>query len=857
MIVQVGEAMGEEEACSEWSPDGLADTREIKDHSQVEPAPECLVDGSVSFGRFSLDTLSWEKWSAFSQNRYLEEVEKCSTPGSVAKKAAYFDAHYKKIAAQRALLQLSLTEEENNRYKDMDALAPEVQNEQVPNGDPALYIDNNACHGSNTEGGVHDMNKDEESKEEVIQDTPSLQIDEAHNEEIPLEVEVSSLTVETNVPSQNDEVHHEEVPLEAVSPIAEAKLDINSVPEDLNMNGAEKLALPKQDSTLAKVETIPKGLEGGAMGKKKSLKHAKEEPSEFKQKKKLPSKETVASNGHVQAQMKKNKTESATNMSNGHTTRPPKRQVSSSIKNLPNVSTKMEKDVMSKRKITGVDTSRSQKPAPVSLHISLSLGSQRPNTTVPQPFALATDKRASIVENLGDKEIVKRAFKAFRHNLSMSSSPKADISRGSSDIVAAQGPGLQGRRLGALQHASSPVCRHLEENEGKSRKLADSKKGQDKCHSTENSANGRKSIPKVTSTTFSLKSDERAEKRKEFYMKLEEKLNAKEDENNKIQAKTKEEMEAEIKSLRRGLNFRATPMPSFYQESPPPKQEIKKIPVTRAKSPKLGRRNTNSVTNSNGTSFQSHKAVSIKEINKSNLNGKHMNRNEKNVEAPGYAIGNSFSKKNQKKEASIKSVNEKQSNTEISISETREIEAIDLTGELGLMSQEDYDRSKKKDCGTVLESSSVKETGQQTATSSSEETADTTALQIDTMSGKGQNNLVNAVISASIIPNYDDIKSIRNAETLTGSNVDIIEDNIVSYDSEEMLAVQQYVTKKTDEMAEKTSDMGTLGNGIKIKEKAQQPASAGGRQESKDKVAKPTKHEWKKSAMLIGSETIW
>jgi hypothetical protein len=126
--------------------------------------------------------------------------------------------------------------------------------------------------------------------------------------------------------------------------------------------------------------------------------------------------------------MKKNKTESATNMSNGHTTRPPKPQVSSSIKNLPHVSTNMEKDVMSRRKISGVDTSQSQKPAPVSLHISLSSGSQRANTTVPQPFALATDKRASIVENLGDKEIVKRAFKAFRHNLSMSPSPKAEVS---------------------------------------------------------------------------------------------------------------------------------------------------------------------------------------------------------------------------------------------------------------------------------------------------------------------------------------------------------------------------------------------------------------------------------------------
>ncbi|KAF2307118.1 hypothetical protein GH714_024940 [Hevea brasiliensis] len=48
------------------------------------------------------ESLAWEKWSTFSQNRYLEEVEQFSKPGSVAQKRAYFEAHYKKRAAMKA-----------------------------------------------------------------------------------------------------------------------------------------------------------------------------------------------------------------------------------------------------------------------------------------------------------------------------------------------------------------------------------------------------------------------------------------------------------------------------------------------------------------------------------------------------------------------------------------------------------------------------------------------------------------------------------------------------------------------------------------------------------------------------------
>ena len=57
---------------------------------------DSAISDSISFGRFENESLSWERRSSFSHNRYLEEVEKFSKPGSVNEKKAYFEAHFKK-----------------------------------------------------------------------------------------------------------------------------------------------------------------------------------------------------------------------------------------------------------------------------------------------------------------------------------------------------------------------------------------------------------------------------------------------------------------------------------------------------------------------------------------------------------------------------------------------------------------------------------------------------------------------------------------------------------------------------------------------------------------------------------------
>lgn len=196
-------------------------------------------------------------------------------------------------------------------------------------------------------------------------------------------------------------------------------------------------------------------------------------------------------------------------------------------------------------------------------------GQQGSCHSVPEPCNIATERRSSGAGNRAP--ISHPTSSGEKHSDKSSSSPRS---------MAKKSPSVTPRK--PLQ---SDNTSHSQEEDSYS-----------VTSSTVTSARAGKTKKTTVAVAPTFVCANRAERRGEFYTKLEEKRKALEEEKLQAEARKREEEEEALRQLRKNLVVRAKPMPSFYQEGPPPKVELKKVPPTRAKSPKLTRRKSCSDT---------------------------------------------------------------------------------------------------------------------------------------------------------------------------------------------------------------------------------------------------------------------
>ncbi|EXB82666.1 hypothetical protein L484_027847 [Morus notabilis] len=484
------------------------------------------LEVSVSFGRFENDSLSWEKWSAFSPNKYLEEVEKCATPGSVAQKKAYFEAHYKKIAAKKA----ELLEQEKQQAQN-DSMRSEDNEEDDPNGGDLI-------RNTNSKDARIDVSEDQISVEEEVKKEPILSNEKMSGEKInDLKLGV--------VISEECQISVVEREGELDTRVASPKLG-KAEQDDIFVKEVEAISIDSQPKMEAP-ESLKSELVYDSKVKEEKVKLVDQNQ---------PQKVTAVDKERTVAKAKKKPVSQLTRTpkSSNSTPRVSKPvQISSRVSPASQSSTKKSNTItQSLQRNKNPSSGETKKVVSKSLHMSLSLGPRNLNSPANLDLpAITTPRKSLFMEKMGDKDIVKRAFKAFQNNFNQARSYGDD------------GSSLQKQVQVTTKRPEPKVSTTItprKENVG----------------SLKTDRLDKRSV-KTPPSSFGFKSDERAEKRKEFSKKLEEKSNAIEEEKTCLQSRSKEAKETEIKKLRQSLNFKATPMPAFYRGQKTSKSTLDKL----------------------------------------------------------------------------------------------------------------------------------------------------------------------------------------------------------------------------------------------------------------------------------------
>ncbi|KAL3511228.1 hypothetical protein ACH5RR_030629 [Cinchona calisaya] len=497
---------------------------------------------SVSFGRFESDSLSWEKWSSFSPNKYLEEVEKCSTPGSVAQKKAYFEAHYKKIAARKTQqLELEKLMESIPPSSDESDSRDPIKHAAVANGESGLSGSERSAEEVEPHVAGRDISKSTTIEEENVDDA--------------IAVDCQSLVIEEAKEDLNgtscDSVSND---------VEKGKEELISNPAEPELSGGEEAVLVQEDNSEKNlVEVVHQPLKVDHRTKKTPLNKSKS-PKLYSGN--VTQKTTPSRKEQTSAGVKK-KLVSPANRSS------PVTKLSQLSTPKSSKSTMMPASISTTKKVNGtslpkakINPGENRRAMPTSLHMSLSLD---PASSGP---SLTTTRKSLIMERMGDKDIVRRAFKTFQNSISGLKSPNDGLSSWSQK-VSYKGP-----------EKNVSTLTHQKENEGL-RKSAEKTIQRGRPGNTPNPAMlyikgsgiDKRGVTVVSSST-SVRNEARAEKWKE---KPGEKSFVREAERPQFSSKTKEE--AQIKNTGQGLKSKASLTPAFNRG-----QASTKTPLEKEKS---------------------------------------------------------------------------------------------------------------------------------------------------------------------------------------------------------------------------------------------------------------------------------
>ncbi|KAK5838882.1 protein WVD2-like 7 [Gossypium arboreum] len=560
----------EESACLVRSFSNPADiSREVKEGNPIRALTE-----SISFGRFMSEPLAWEKWSTFSHNRYLEEVEKFSKPGSVAQKKAFFEAHYKRRAAMRAAALLEQANVVTNDASQMGTInaasVDPLSHTDLANSDASLSADQPEKNVSNAEiintVGVYAGNLSGVRENTDI--TNAEQGPAVMEEDLNME---KCDQVENSEAFENGDIHSKIMATPKILPkdCADPKNSTSSS-KKRRTNSSSKSSVPSRTS---KLPLHPSKRMASAQAKS-DANVAKSAGNSNDKKKTIPNSLHMSINVASSAG-KTNKTSLRMLRDSSTPTQTPTRALKKSAdqENLAPSSEKRQSNSTLKLSNRGIvpkqttsrignnhahinkkpalDPNEQRRIAQKSLHMSMNF----------TPHAGETNK----------------------------TSPK--ISRESSTpLEAPTRPSV----YGVLKHASKVVqARDRRTTSVLNKSVSATGDGRwpslSSCSKSSN-ASGTSTRCTINSAPFSFRSEERAAKRKEFFKKLEDKMMSKEAEKSQMLKKSKEKAKNELNKLRQSTDVKARSNEDSCHGSQFSSNYVKKITSNWPQSPKSGRK---------------------------------------------------------------------------------------------------------------------------------------------------------------------------------------------------------------------------------------------------------------------------